>query len=860
MALHSDERPGEDFTGDKVVDAVEEPLEISEAEEAHVKELMNWVKKVEDQKWPDNKTIAEVCLENRKYVRGAQHSDGGTGLVRANLIQSNIRKAVNRTYARNPEISIVPTEAVDSAEYAKFRALGKTSEIVVNHFLKKARIKQRAKQALRAAKTCRIGWIKVGLQRRLETDVFIKKRINDIQDNLQTLERFKLEATDPQFNEVEQGKLRAGLLQRQQLLDSLEKEVEVLIAEGITLDLIKTEHMLIDVTQVEDLDDYIQAGKIGQKFLLDSKTALEKFKDKAKHLSLWGPIDKENAGQPQEHKDRASEKSSQTVHCYEIWDRKTLKVYTIGKGYDGYLRDPITPQLEVGEQWYPYFPLAIGRVDGQFWPLADVELLKELQDEVSASLTKFKEHRQKAIPFTLFNKGTVSEAEMKLTKQPQGFEFIGITGQPERPLKDLLFHVEHNPIDPQVYDTAHLEKKMEQVTASEASSQPKSNRSKTLGEAKILTQDQQVDSTSDQDEIEEWYKELSTYVWQILLKVLTPQQVQEIAGQEAQWPEAEISLPKIYNQLRLEVKPGSSGKPNKIKETETLTTVMPIAREMIEGIAKLQAEGQDEIAETMKIVLQEFLRRADERFDVAEFFPQDGNEEERKEERREQQKKEQESIAEMGELEKGLKEAEIGAKVAEAKKNSALADAALRPQDAQQPEDKTFDVAKLAEDSRLKERDMELGAATKVQISRDNIISDQKLKQQELDSNERVAQIEAAADIRKAEIQSDMKDKEIAANKEMKADELATQEKTAKISAESSEKQSSDKATEKTTKELSSVVEQAKSAKGDEALGSIIKGLEAVIKTIGGAKRITFNSEGKPTGIEPGKPDKRTIN
>ena len=694
MALHSDERTGEDFQGDKVVDAVQEDPQISEAEESHVRELLNWVKKIEDQKWPDNMTIEAVCKENRRYVRGAQGDDGGKGLVRANLIQANIRKSVNRTYARNPEISIVPTEAVDSAEYPKFRALGKTSEIVVNHFLKRARIKQRAKQALRAAKTCRVGWVKVGLQRRLDTDVFIKKRISDLQDNIQTLERLKLETTDPQFNEDEQAKVRSGLLQRQQLLDSLSKDVEVIRAEGINIDLIKTEHILIDVTQVEDLDDYIQAAKIGQKFLLDSKTALERFGDKAKHLSLWGPISKEHAGQPENHPDRASEKSSQTVHCYEIWDRKLLKVYTIGRGYKGYLRPPITPKLEVGEQWYPYFPLAIGRVDGQFWPIADVELLKELQDEISSSLTKFKDHRQKSIPFTLYSKGGLLEEEMEDIKQPEGFQFIGITGNTERPLKDLLFHVEHNPIDPQVYDTNHLERKMEQVTASEAASQPKSNRSKTLGEARILTQDQQTDSTSDQDEIEEWYKELSTYVWQILLKVLTPQQVQEIAGQEAQWPQADISLPRIYNQLRLEVKPGSSGKPNKIKETETLTTIMPIAREMIEGIAKLQAEGQDEIAETLKIVLQEFLRRADERFDVAEFFPQDPNEEERKTERRAAQKQAEESAAEMAELEKGVKEAEIGKLASEAQKNSALAQAALNPQ-TEQPDDKAFEFKKL---------------------------------------------------------------------------------------------------------------------------------------------------------------------
>jgi len=780
--------------------------------------------------------------------------------VRANLIQANIRKSVNRTYARNPEISITPTEAVDSTEYQKFRAFGKTCEVVVNHFLKRAKIKQRAKQALRAAKTCRIGWIKVGLQRKKSTDVHIKKRIQDLQDNMETLERLKLEATDPQFNEDEQGKLRSGLLQRQQLLDSLKKQVEVIKAEGITLDLIKTEHMMVDVTQVEDLDDYPQASRLGQKFLLDHKTALENYQERAKHLTLHTVEGADGKGEPENHPDRASEKTSKTVHCYEIWDRKTLKVYTIGTGYDGYLRDPITPQLEVGEQWYPFFPLAVGRIDGQFWPIADVELLKELQDEVSSSLTKFKEHRQKSIPYTLFNKATLLSTEMEAIKQPEPFEMIGITGQVERPLNDLLYNVEHNPIDPQVYDTTHLEKKMEQVTAGAEATQPKSNRSKTLGEARILTQDQQIDNTSDQDELEEWYKDLAIYVWQILLKVLSPQQVQEIAGDGAQWPEAEISLPRIYNQLRLEVKPGSSGKPNKIKETETLTTIMPIAREMIEGIAKLRAEGADEIAQTAKIVLQEFLRRADERFDVEEFFPEDGNEEERREERKQKQQALEASQAEMAELEKGVKEAEIAKLSSEAGRNKALAQAALAPPQTQQPVDRTFDLQKLQEESRLNERKIELDAATKVQVNRDKIKAEMTLKREEFESNERIAQTEAAADIRKAEIMREMKQQEIAANKEMKADELATAEKTAKMTTDSSEKQA--KETAKASEKQDSDKDSGGSEKTDAVLAAAIQGLTVVVQQLGqmsGEKEITFDKAGKPKGIKPVQGNK-TIN
>lgn len=853
MALHG-ERTGEETSAEKIADTIVEPEDIAEDEEAHVLEMLEWVKRVEAQTWPDNSKIEDICRQNRKYVKGQQHSDGNSGLVRANLIQANLRKSINRTYARNPQISIIPTEAVTSNEYQKFRALGKTSEIVVNHFLDKARIKKKAKAALRAAKTCRIGWIKVGLQKDLETDVYALSRINDLQDNLQDLERLKLEATDPAFNHDEQSKVDSLILQRKQLLESMEKGVEVLKASGITLDLIKTEHMLIDVAQVEDLDDYVSAHRIGQKYFMTRTKALNRYGDKAKGLDTFSPLTKD--GTPVDHKGNAdAERAAKISHIFEIWDRSNLKVYTIGKGYKGYLRDPITPQEEVGEQWYPYFPLAINRIDGQFWPQSDVELLMELQDEISASLTKFKDHREKSIPYTLFEKGAIDVDEALNVTQPKPFELVGIKGIPDKKLNDILFNVSHNAIDPQVYATEHLERKMEQVTGAAEASQPKSNRSKTFGEAKILTNETQTDSSSDQDEIEDWFRDLATYVWQILLKILTPDQVKEIAGNEAQWPDTNLSLPRIYNQLRLKVIPGSSGKPDKIREREGLTQIMPVAGEMITSISELMEKGQFDMAETQKIVLQEFLRRADERFDVQEFFPNAADEKKQRQEQREAQKAKQQKEDQAFQVELELKKAEITKFVSEATKNVALADAAGQTDN--QPEDNSFELQKHNEEMAQKDRSDKTKADNDLVIAREKIVSAERIKKAELDSAERIAEIEKKAKLDEARIEEKIKEKEFVTKKNIEEAKNETQKETAKIGAKAQAKAAAAKSSE-TKKEPA---KDNGNEKTDKILGAALQGLTAVIKKQNesdGSKDIVF-TDGKPTGIRPVK-DKRTVN
>lgn len=869
---HDDSRTGEDTSGERVVEPIIDNFEIKNAEREHVKELLAWVKKCESQKWPDDKKIADICEDNRKYVQGRQHDDGGKGLVRANLIQASIRKTTNRTYARDPEISIVPTEAVTAEEYKKFRAFGKTSEIVVNNYLRRAKIKRKAKANLRAAKTCRIGWVKVGLQKNIKKDAHIVSRINDLQDNILTLKGLKREITDPDFNQFDHDAIEAKILERQQVIEGLQGNVEVIRAEGITIDRIRTENMIIDVTQVEELEEYATAERIGQRFFLSPKVAIERFEDKAKALSIFSVKNRDLNAEEGQAETQDAEKQSKQVKCYEIWDRKTLKYYTVGIGFPGYLKEPVTPDEEVGEQWYPYFPLGLNKVDGKFWPISDVELMKELQDEISTSMTQFKEHRQKSVPFNLFNKSTMDPEEVKKITNPKFYEFIGVTGLADKPLEQLFHEVKPNAIDPSVYGTEHLERKMEQVIAASEPTQPKSNRSKTLGEAKILTQDVATDSTSDQDDLEEWYGDIATYVWQILLKVLTPEQVKEIAGEDAQWPEARQSLNRIYNQLRLEVKPGSSGKPDKAREVETLTTLMPPLTEMILQLAEFRKNGESDLAETQKKIIQEFMRRADEKFDVEEFFPAVADPEAEKEKIEAQKEEQRQAELQTIQMDQKVKESEINKNNAEAERSLAQAEAALNPQP-QQQDNTELEVLKLQEKSSLEMQKAELDAATKIRIARDKLEADRIVQAEKNQALIQIAEIERDTEMRKAEVQerigdkrllaeSNNKDKDIAATVETKEKELSNKKETEEMKAKSSEKVSkqkeSSKADQETKAEKSKQDDKQKQQEPD-ILSKITQTLEALsskLEELGGEKEIIFDKNNKPVGIKPANPKK----
>ena len=174
---------------------------------------------------------------------------------------------------------------------------------------------------------------------------------------------------------------------------------------------------------------------------------------------------------------------------------------------------------------------------------------------------------------------------------------------------------------------------MERVAGGGEVTQPKSNRSRTLGEAQLLTQDVGVQTTADTDEVEDWFKRLAKHTIEILLQVLTKEQVEGIAGPMARpkvdeqtgvatgeleegavWPE-ELSKGEIYNMLRIQIQAGSSGHPNVNNEMKIWTQfIMPKITELLVSVSDLREKKQDDLADSL-------VKVAQERFDVDEFIP-----------------------------------------------------------------------------------------------------------------------------------------------------------------------------------------------------------------------------------------------
>lgn len=578
----------------------------------------SWEKKIKAAKRQRAETdyvwSTKELANSRNYVNGKQHDDGTTGLVRTNIIHSTIATMLPMTYAKNPDIAVTPTENVEQGQYKAIRAFGKTLEIVLRRMVvRDGFLKKRAKSMVRSAMTTSVGWVKILYQREYGEDPIIMNRIADVQDNIKRIEYLSAQVKSDSGTTSEHDAKRAEL---EQQLKALEAQTEIVVAEGVVIDRILTEDMFILDESIRDFDAYPQARAMAHRVWFTKDQYCETF-------GYDPPSSAKSYKQPKDEEDAKNKTDSSTTWyaIFEIWDRASQTVYTKCEGADQWSRDPYQPQ-KLGERWYPYFGLAFNPIDGQFEPISDVQLLKELQDEYNTTRTNFAEHRKENLPGMVVRKGGgLNPDDIDKIVNRKMNEVIVVDGDPTRPIGDDLQEIKGIQIDPAVYDVSAIRNDMDVVVGLTDASRSNLLQAKTLGEAEIMRDSMMSRTSERQDTIEDCLQEMMQFSAEILLQELNLNQVKRIAGPGAQWPE--LSKDEVFDMVQIEIRAGTTGKPNKEKEREQWISFMPTFQEMVIKATELRTAGQSDLANSMVEMIKETLRRFDERLDIDLFLPSD---------------------------------------------------------------------------------------------------------------------------------------------------------------------------------------------------------------------------------------------
>ena len=542
---------------------------------------------------------------------------------RANLIHGTITGMLPNLYAKNPEISVSQISGQKT-----YKLFCQTLEKVLNRYLDAAGLKKQAKSAVRSAMTCSYGVVKV-MYYTGEADPLIAKRIDDIQDNLALLEEQARLINDPekyQEQEAEKQKL-------EQALSALQEKAEITLDDGLVIDRVMTENILIDPSIVE-FDDYANAAWMAQVIPMRVEDARKLFGYKLDGAQAYDDTegnDIVNIFRKPTGDIHASPKDGQKVCVYEIWDKDTQRVYTMVDGLSFWVREPYSP-ANLGKRWYPFFLLPFQLVDGKFIGPSIFDLTKKLQDEHNDARDKLVEHRGLIKPGYIASSQIKEQDIKRFTDSVMGE--VTIIDPEGQPIQQVIQPKTYPPIDPSAYDTSSVRTDWEMVTGMQDAARSTVVEPKTATEAKIMQQSLSARVSEFRDQIEDYLQQIAQYTAEILLQTLTENDVANVMGQHETAIDPATRMPyiakpayewqtipkeQVFDLLEIKIRAGTTGAPDKQEQQEKWLQFLQIVQPMIAQIMQVQMQGLEPTAQIN--LLKETITRFDDRLEVEDFIP-----------------------------------------------------------------------------------------------------------------------------------------------------------------------------------------------------------------------------------------------
>ena len=450
--------------------------------------------------------------------------------------------------------------------------IGKTMEILWTYFTSEQEngFRKQIKALVRRAKVCKVGYIKLGFQRVLKPRPEIAAQIQDATSQLSATEQLlrEMQSSDDGFDESS-----AKAEELRLLLNQLQGQEYLVIREGPVFDFPRASKIIIDDACFH-LKTFGGANWIAHEFSLTC--------DKIEEIYGVEVDGYAAAARPEAESDfnassevRGRKKAPQYL-VWEIQDKKNGQMLTVCEGYPDFLKEPGEPDVKIDRFW-TIFPLVFNEIesDEEIYPLSDIELLRDTQDEYNRSRQGLREHRLANRPKYAVAVGMLTEEDKKKLESFAAHAVIEMQSlSPEQNVKDMIQRFEMIGIDPNQYDVGQLFADMARLTGSQEESFGAVSKS-TATSASIVAQGQQTAHADNIDDLDEVLSDLAKATGQLMLLEMSKEVVTEIVGPGAVWPDAPMTRQQISQDLILDIKAGSSGRPNAAAKLASLERVLP---------------------------------------------------------------------------------------------------------------------------------------------------------------------------------------------------------------------------------------------------------------------------------------------
>jgi hypothetical protein len=556
---------------------------------------------------PQSLQAAMAAMEQASQL-GQPQVDPATGAVIPAMPPTPEQAAMAQQAMMQAQAVLQDAAAVHD-QIQQLNRIAKTLELLYQYNIDEQihPFKTMMKLMVRRAVTTGVGYVKLGFQRLMEKRPEIEAQINDISNQLATIEQISADIADGEIQPdgAENERLRL-------LMADLQKQEFAVTREGLIFDF-PTSTSIIPDPKCMHLREFLGADWVAQEYMLSVDEIKQIYKvDVGK--GGYNAYRRGDMGQSVEtlamrfmdNSFKEGDKPNQDVACvWEIYSKSDGMVYVVCDGYKEFLREPAAPTIYM-ERFFPWFVYVCNETDNEktIYPPSDVSLIRDPQMEINRSRQGLREHRIANRPLTAAAQGVMDQEDLdKLQNRPANAVVELNALQPGQKVEDVLQVVKGPGIDPNMYETeGAFTDIMRTVGSQEANLGGTSNATAT--EASIAQASQTSAVGSNIDDMNDLLTQIARAAGQVLLLNVSAQTVKTIVGPGAVWPE--MSAQEVAAEVFLEVEANSMGRPNQAQEIQNMERMAPLLMQ-IPGI-------------NPEFMAREMLRRLDDKMDLTEAF------------------------------------------------------------------------------------------------------------------------------------------------------------------------------------------------------------------------------------------------
>lgn len=474
---------------------------------------------------------------------------------------------------------------------------GKTLEIAMKHYIDEQVLpfKKQMKKLVRRTITCGAGYVMLDFQRVMGLSPGAVRQIDDFTERLARIEQL---SRDMAKGDVKEDSPEAATLKN--MIAELQKEPELVLREGLVFNWPSSADVIPDLN-CASLDGFVGCDFVAVRYALTPDQIKRIYEVDIR--ASYNPYQVSLATKALVRADKAGETCLAQV--FVVYHKRDGLVYVVCDGFPDFLQAPAAPNVRL-ERFWPIFTLMFNECDSDedVYPPSDVSLLRHPQWDYNRARQALREHRVAHRPMTATAAGQLTEDDkLKIETRPAHAVVELQALQPGQKVGDLLQPVQFPIPDAALYDTeTQFSDVLRAVGTQEANLGGTGGATAT--ETSIAESSRLSSLQSSVDDLDELLTELARAGGQVLLQNVSAKTIQGVVGPGAVWPQ--MSAQEIAEEMYLDVKAGSSGRPNQAAQIQNMTQVAPFLIQ-IPGIKPSWLATQ-------------MLERMDDRLDLTDAF------------------------------------------------------------------------------------------------------------------------------------------------------------------------------------------------------------------------------------------------